>query len=321
MSAKLERIIYIDQQIRADNFPNPSSVAERFEVSERSVADDRRYMIDRLGAPIEFDKEMGGWYYTDETWVLPATIITEGELLALFLGQVVSQQYLGTPFEQKLQDGLAKISKYLPDKVRLDLAEASRCYTVNTGFVSSVNSTLMQKLQLAIREHRQFWMRYYTASRGERRERTVNPYHLYLALGHWYLIAYDQWRAEIRNFRLERIEEWRVLNQYFEPDPSFLAQDYIAKGFFTSMGKIYDVIIQFDEYQARYIREQRWHSTQEPLKELADGSVILHFQSGGLDAIQRWVMQYGSHAQVLAPPELRESVAEEVSRMRQLYTD
>lgn len=321
MSARLERIIYIDQQIRAENFPNSRSVAERFEVSERTVADDRRHMIDRLGAPIEFDTDMGGWYYADETWVLPATIISEGELLALFLGQVVSQQYLGTPFEKQLRDGLTKIAKHLPNEVRLDLAEASQCYTVNTGFVSSVNSTLMEKLQLAIRERRQFWMRYYTATRGDRRERTVNPYHLYLALGHWYLIAYDHWRDEIRNFRLSRIEEWRVLSQRFEPDPNFSAEDYIAQGFFTSMGKVYDIVIQFNEYQARYIREQQWHSTQEPLEELPDGSIILRFRSGGLDAIQRWVMQYGSHAEVLEPAELRDAVAKEVAQMSQIYND
>jgi predicted DNA-binding transcriptional regulator YafY len=321
MSTRLERIIRIDQEIRAGNYPSAASLAEKFEVSERTIYLDHEFMIDRMGAPMDTDRETGGWYYTNPTWVLPAIMVSEGELLAFFLGQAVSQQYLGTPFEKPIRSALGKIARYLPDHIHLDLAEASRHYTITAGATISVNPQLMLDLEHAIREHRQVWMVYYTASRDERNQRTVNPYHLYNVRGDWYLFAYDHWRQNMRNFHLGRIEEWQVLDQRFEPDSDFSADEYISHGFLTEMGEVADVVIRFDEYQARWIRERRWHNTQKPLEELPDGGVILRFRAGGLDEIKRWVMSFGAHAEVLEPPELQAAVAEEVGKLAEIYLD
>jgi predicted DNA-binding transcriptional regulator YafY len=321
MSTRLERIIHIDREIRAGNYPSAASLAAMFEVSERTIYSDRDFMINRLDAPIAFDEEVGGWHYTDKTWVLPAIMISEGELLAFFLGQAVSQQYLGTPFEEPLRSALSKITRYLPDHIHVDLAEASRHYTIAAGATIKVNPQLMLDLEKAIRERRQVWMVYYTATRDERNERTVNPYHLYNARGDWYLVAYDHWRQNTRNFHLGRIEEWRVLNQRFEHDAGFSAEQHISRGFLTEVGEVVNVAIRFDEYQARWIRERRWHDTQEPLEELPDGGVILRFRAGGMDEIKRWVMNYGAHAEVLEPPELRAAVAEEVGKLAEIYLD
>jgi predicted DNA-binding transcriptional regulator YafY len=318
MSTRLERIICIDREIRAGNYPSAASLATVHEVSERTIYLDREFMINRLGAPISTEKEMGGWYYADRTWVLPAIMVSEGELLAFFLGRVVSQQYLGTSFEKPLRSALGKIVRYLPEHVHLDLAETARHYTITAGATVDVNPQLVLDLERAIRERRQVWMVYYTASRGERNERVVNPYHFYNVRGDWYLLAYDHRRRNIRNFHLGRIEEWRVLDQHFEADSDFSAEEFLAQGFLTERGEVADVTIRFDEYQARWIRERRWHATQE-IEELPGGGLILRLRAGGLDEIKRWVMSYGAHAEVLEPPGLRAAVAQEVGRLAEMY--
>ena len=239
-STRLERIIRLDQEIRAGQYPSATDLAEMFEVSGRTIYADREFMINRLGAPIGFDEVAGGWYYTDKTWVLPAIMVSEGELLAFFLGRAVAQQYLGTPFEKPLRSALSKISSYLPDHVHVDLTEASRHYTITAGATVAVNPQLVLDLERAIREHRQVWMVYYTASRDERNDRTVNPYHFYNIRGDWYLLAYDHWRQNIRNFHLGRIEEWRVLSQRFETDIDFSAEQDMSQGFLTEGGWVTD---------------------------------------------------------------------------------
>jgi predicted DNA-binding transcriptional regulator YafY len=42
-------------------------------------------------------------------------------------------------------------------------------------------------------------------------------------------------------------------------------------------------------------------------------------QTSGLGEVRRWVMQYGGHAEVLAPAALRQAVIEEVRRMAEVY--
>jgi len=75
---QLERIMFIDRIIRDEEYPNADRIAEMLEVSRRVIFNDREFMINRLGAPIEFDRSRGGWYYTDKTWAMPGMIVTEG---------------------------------------------------------------------------------------------------------------------------------------------------------------------------------------------------------------------------------------------------
>src|SRR5207302_47328 len=69
----------------------------------------------------------------------------------------------------------------------------------------------------------------------------------------------------------------------------------------------FGVVIRFDELVADYVREKRWHPSQQ-LIELEDGSVELRLKLSSLVEIQRWILSWGGHANALAPDELAESV-------------
>jgi predicted DNA-binding transcriptional regulator YafY len=79
---QLQRILEIDRRIRSWQFPNAESLSVELEVGSRVIFNDRRFMVDQLRAPIEFDRKRGGWRYTSQTYSLPSTLVTEGELLA-----------------------------------------------------------------------------------------------------------------------------------------------------------------------------------------------------------------------------------------------
>lgn len=84
-------------------------------------------------------------------------------------------------------------------------------------------------------------------------------------------------------------------------------------------GEPENIAIRFDAYQAPWIRERKWHETQQTLEELPDGSVILRFRSGGLGEVLRWAMQFGSHAEILEPKSLRDLTQREIQGMLNLY--
>ena len=326
MINKWRRIIRIDQELRANRYPTRQDLINILReewgetVTERTIYDDFALLRDRLGAPIEFSEEHGGYAYTDPTYALPAIYVTEGELMGLFIGQEIIQRYLGTPFEAPLRSAIDKIAEYLPDQVKLDLNQAKDYFTFEPGAIVAVQPGLMEDLHRASRVRKKVRIHYYTAGRDEWNERTVCPHHLYNTGSDQYLFAYDELRGQMRNFHLGRIDRWEVLDETFERQPDFSAEEWMASAFQVERGEeIANVVIRFDEYQARYIRERRWHESQEPLEELPDGGVILRFSSGGLDEVKRWVMQYGSHAEVLAPEKLRTVVAEEVARMARTY--
>jgi predicted DNA-binding transcriptional regulator YafY len=320
MSSKLNRIVQIDALIRSGSNPNIERLCQEFEISKRTAYDDIAYFKDTLRAPIAYSRSRGGYYYNNPTWALPSIIATQGELLAFFLSAELTRRYLGTSFEQPLRSAIAKLSLNLPEKLQLDLDLLTQHFTFQSGAVASADPLLLVALSEAIAECRPVTMTYFTASRGQRNERTIEPYHLYNVRGDWQVIAFDHLRSQFRNFAISNIETWNVHTaSRFSRDADFSPAAYLAQGFLSERGTApVEIVIWFDDYQARYIRTREWHATQE-LEEHPDGSLTLRFQSGALAEVRRWVMSYGSHAAVLAPPELRADVIAEARAMLARY--
>ena len=134
MSTKLERIYWIDDQIQRERYPNARKVQEHFELSNpRIVYEDRKFMINRLGAPIKNNRSKGGWYYADSTYFLPAIMLTSEEITAFFLGEELFRRYLGTPFEMPLRLALNKIKQHLPENVSYDVQKETAAFTFTGG--------------------------------------------------------------------------------------------------------------------------------------------------------------------------------------------
>jgi predicted DNA-binding transcriptional regulator YafY len=147
----------------------------------------------------------------------------------------------------------------------------------------------------------------------------VDPYHLFNREGDWYLVGFDQLREEIRTFHLDRIQTLEVLPTCFKIPADFNVEDWIRTGFNAVQGRtVSNVVILFDAYQARWIRERQIHPTQM-IEERPDGSLLLAFQTSGVEAVIRWVMQYGHHAQLLEPKELRQAVTDEIKKTMEKY--
>ncbi|MGD0153033.1 MAG: WYL domain-containing protein [Thermacetogeniaceae bacterium] len=316
---QLERIMEIDRQVRSGRYPNALRLAKILEVRERTIYQDRQFLIDRLGAPLAYDSGHGGWCYTDDTYILPSMMVTEGELLAFFLSVEAARRCLGTSFEPSLRSAMDKISRGLKAPVEVTLEEIRECYIFATLPTVSVREELLLSLHRATKERRQVQIYYYTASRDCWQERVVEPYHLYNRNGDWYLIAFDHPRSDFCIFHTGRIDRWEIMNSIFERDSNFHLGDWMAQAFQMERGEQpVEVAVRFDAYQAPYIRERRWHPTQQ-VEELPNGGLMLRLQVGSLDEVKRWVLSYGSHATVLAPPGLREEVATEACSMAALY--
>jgi predicted DNA-binding transcriptional regulator YafY len=318
---QLERILLIDRHIRDGRFPNADSLAAELEVSRRVIYVDRQFMLERLGAPIANDRKRGGWYYSNTTWMLPSTMISEGELLAFVLGAEAARRSVGTALEGPLQAAIAKIAQNLHGPVQVDLqALQQHCSFASSSAVPTNEQTLLG-LHAAIQECRSVRIEYYTAERNTHTERVIDPYHLHHAQGNWYVIGFDHYRNAIRNFHVGRIVSLQRLSQCFQRNPDFDAGQWLSEMFQVSRGEtMREVVIRFNAYQATYIRERQWHPTQT-IEELGpEEGLILRFQTSSWGEVLRFVMQYGAHAEVLSPPELREEIAEHLWLLNDLYS-
>ncbi len=310
----------MDALIRNRGYPSVKTFVERFEVSERTVLGDIQFFKDRLNAPLQYSRSHGGYFYTDLTWKLPTFPVTEGQLLAFFLSVELAHRYLGTNFEKPLREAIRHLTDVLPDSVQVSISELASHYTLRSGATTKTPPETLLALQKAVLNRHPVDMLYFTAGRGAETQRVVYPYHLFNMHGEWHLIAYDLLRQGVRQFALPRIRTCRVLTeQRFDADPTFSPEGYFNKSFQSEHGdSIIEVVLLFDAYQARYIRERPWHSSQQ-IEEQPDGSLIMRFTTGAIGEVRRWVMGYGSHVKILAPASLAESVASEFRAGLKLY--
>ncbi len=304
----LERMLRIHQAIQSGKFPNASTLGRELEVSTKSIHRDLEFMRDRLELPLEYDGQRYGYYYTQEVSSFPTLQITEGELFALLVAEKALQQYRGTNFEKPLISAFKKMASALPDTISLSLADWEQTISFRTSAEPILNLEIFDTLAKATAQRRQLELTYRKPGRQQTEQRVVNPYHLANINGEWFLFAYDHLRKDIRTFVPARIKAVRVTGQTFVRPQKFSLEKTLRASFGVHSGQgVYEVVVQFDEFAADYIREKRWHPSQA-LRELANGGVELRLQLSSLGEIERWILGWGAHAVVMAPPELVASV-------------
>ena len=314
----LAHLFELDRRIRAGKYPNAVSLSSDLGISERAVFRDRK-KLEEMGADVAWSKARGGWYYRDLNWKLPTSMLSEGEILAFFLSVEIARSSGNVGFEAALQSAVAKIAGSLGEIVSVDLNALRDSTTYSFSPAARADALLMLALQRAAAARQKVAMRYFTAARGQWSERVVHPYHLHFARGEWILIAWDENKAAVRCFNIARIARLDAHNAHFEREHAFEAREFVRSMFFAEAGdETFEVAVQFDDYQARYIRERAWHPDQR-LEELPHGGAMLRFPASGLNEIARWVLGYGRHAHVVGPPELLALVRSHIADLAQMY--
>ena len=138
-------------------------------------------MRDRLGAPICYDYSRRGYYYEEDGFQLPPFHMSEEELIALFMGQKLLSQFMGTPFERKVRNALDKILSAIPESGVADLNSINDIVSFDIRPLRGDEERVLNnysRLAAAIEKRKKVWLRYYSASSDEVNERYVDPYHL-----------------------------------------------------------------------------------------------------------------------------------------------
>ncbi|MGC8778736.1 MAG: helix-turn-helix transcriptional regulator, partial [Candidatus Caldatribacteriaceae bacterium] len=314
----LVHLFRLFQEIKKGYYPNTATLARLLEVSHRTVDRYLEVLRDDFGAPIEFDRKRGGYYFR-EKWSFPFPEFTEGEVLSLFLLAKFIKQFEKTPLERPLRNLRKKLEQFFPTPLKMTPRELEMMISPSISVLRSqveVGKTF-ETIFLAIQKRRRIQITYTSRSSEETREREVEPYHLYNFEGIWYLCGFCFLRQEIRDFALDRIGKVVILPEGFTLPASFNPEEYLTSAFRMFRGETCRMVIRFDAYQARWIRERVWHPTQK-LQELPDKGVLFEVEANPQE-IKRWVLGYGSHAEILEPPFLREEVKKEIEKMHARY--
>jgi len=320
--SQIERLYWIDREIREHRYPNARAVCDRFEVRPRTAYTDRDHLIQRLGAPLVFDRARGGWAYRDPTYVLPFLALTDREAAALRRSLLAAHASLPPADAASVLALAERLAPYAPplDPTAPGGPESLAGAVRPARDVGVPEGLLDDCRRATLRRHR-LRLLYHSLHRDEVKERVVRPCHLLYWRGEPYLIAWCEWRQNWRQFFLGRVREWALLPgpDAFAPDPAFDVNAYLARGLDLMHGpEPVTVRARFSPRQARWVRERRYHDSQET-EELADGGLVLTLRVAGTAEVRRWLLGYGAEVEVLEPAGLRAEVAAEAEKLAKIY--
>jgi proteasome accessory factor B len=305
----LERMLRIHQALQSGGYPNAFTLANELEVSTKSVHRDFEFMRDRLELPLAYNRAHKGYHYTQEVTNFPTLQITEGELFALLVAEKALQQYRGTAFERPLISAFKKMAASLPDEVSLNVADWEQTISFRTRAEPILNLEIFDALAQAAAQRKQLQLTYRKPGQRATEPRRVDPYHLANINGEWFLFAWCHLRNDIRTFVPARIQEVKQTGKTFARPHKFSLEKRLRDSFGVQSGQgKFEVVLRFNELVSDYIREKKWHESQE-LRELKDGGLELRLTLSSLGEIERWILGWAGNARVVKPPELAASIA------------
>jgi predicted DNA-binding transcriptional regulator YafY len=198
----LSRIYFIDRQIAAGKYPSTKQLAEEYEVGTATISRDIEFLRDMLDAPIEYDAQHRGYYYSDKRFRLPSAFSRAEDMLALGMAKSLLSLYRNTPLFNAARNLLDSITAPL-DKV--PFAGQKKWYqtriVVPQSDLAPVADKIWNILTAGLRENRVV-VEYTETWDKEPQPRRVQPYQLLFDNGVWYLYGFSEERQAVRMFSL-----------------------------------------------------------------------------------------------------------------------
>jgi len=220
---RAQRLFDIIQHMRRRKLVRASELAEKLEVSERTIYRDVAELM-ASGVPIEGAPGLG--YALRGGYDLPPMMFDSQEIEALVLGARIVESWADAALADSAGQVLAKIEAVLPDHLRRQLAETALLAPKRHHAESlSIDSG---ELRRALRHRIKVRFRYRDGRETET-ERQVWPLGLSFYGPIWILAAWCELRQDFRAFRLDRMQSLVLSEEKFRPERGKTLNDYLAR--------------------------------------------------------------------------------------------
>ena len=197
---RADRLFQIVQYLRGGRLTTARQLAERLEVSERTIYRD---IADLIGSGVPIDGEAGVGYLMREGFDLPPLMFTRNEIVALVAGARLIRAWGGAAMASAAEEALVKISAVLPEEEKARAASV-RVHAFQMPELDADTRRRLDVLEHSAENRRRIAISY-EAESGARTERTVRPLGLWFWGKVWTLVGWCELREDFRMFRADRI--------------------------------------------------------------------------------------------------------------------
>jgi predicted DNA-binding transcriptional regulator YafY len=281
------------------------TLAGELSVSRRTILRDIE-ALSLAGIPVYAEGGHGGGIVLDEDYRTTLTGLGEAEIRSLFIASsthLLADLGLGEAAERSL----LKLTASLPARYQPSVEHIRQRIYIDPvwWWHDGAPMPFWAEIQQAVYEDRRIRALYENYS-GEISERELEPYSLVSKSSFWYLIA--KRGGELRTYRISRFRLVALLDEHFQRDTDFDLPAYW-----------HEHLDEFRDAFSEYVVTLRIHASRvsfvawllpgryQVIEEDGDWSTV-KFQIESIDLARMLVFGLGTHAAVVDPPELRQSV-------------
>ena len=313
--ANTERLYKIEALIRQRGSVSFQTLLDALEVSRATLKRDLEYLRSRLGAPIEYDRDLNGYRFGDDAGgahagprhELPGLWFNERELYSLLMAhQLLSGLDSDGPLSRHLQPLLERMHQMLASSDDPAAAEAlMKRVKIISALRRPVPSQFFERVGEAVLKRRRLRLVYLSRGRGEVGEREVSPQRLVHYRNTWYLDAWCHQSEGFRRFALDAMEGAALLPDKAKTVSTKQLAAELDQGYgIFAGGEAKQASLLFSAEAAQWVSKEEWHPAQHSDWQ-AEGRWHLSVPYVDSTELLMDLLRHAGQVEVLAPPELR----------------
>ncbi len=299
---KLNRLIGIISILLQKDKATISELAEKFEVSYRTVIRDIE-AINMAGIPIASERGKGGGVYIMSGYKMDRTVLSSEEMQFILTGLQSLDSVSGTNRYKQLMDKLSANSVSISksdDTVIIDLA----------GWDKTGLSKKIEAIKAAMENNETISFKYFAPNGSTRRE--IEPYHLIFQWSGWYVWGYCLLREDYRMFRLSRITALENTGRKREKRQ---VPEYVSDKLYRSPDEI--------EATVKFHNSVKWRLADDYENESFDinenGDITVTLTWSDTESFYRYIASFEDKAEIIAPEKYRKEFKSIIKKIYDKY--
>jgi len=312
---RFDRIVAILIQLQSKKIVKAQELADRFEVSLRTIYRDIR-TLEASGVPIY--SEAGVGYALMDGYRLPPVMFTREEASSFIAAEKLMQKFTDATLGNHYASAMYKLKAVLrsDDKDWVSSIESNVLMQSSEKLFNDKSPNTLAALFGSIAEKTQVILSYEAIQSDGITVRHIEPVGVFHDNNNWYVLGYCHLRKDYRQFRADRVHGIKKTDISFTIEHDAL-ETYLDKNKNVSTTKVRILvekrIVNYLAYERKY---HGFVSEQE-----IDGKIEMTFMANdSMEGFARWYMMFGDYATILEPEKLKIRILEllELNRQRLL---
>ncbi|RQO32346.1 transcriptional regulator [Taibaiella sp. KBW10] len=307
---KFNRIIAILVQLQSRKIVKATDLADRFEVSIRTIYRDIQ-SLEKAGVPIIGEPGLG--YTIMDGYRLPPVMFNREEAMSFVTAEKLMQKLSDKSIGKHYESAMAKIKSVLRTSEKEMISDVSSSIDVRSK-QSLFNNNIPNALELVLEsivQKKQVIIQYQAFSE-ELTQRTLEAVGVFYEYHYWYILGYCLLRKDYRQFRTDRIVSIQASDVPFSQAHGSLS-DY--KPSYSTAPKT-EVVLLVDFKIAKYIAQSKLHYGFVSERSTEEG-IEMTFRTADIkDGFPRWILMFADKITIVSPELLKtytRSLLEQIS--------